>query len=166
MDVSETEGTQEGLGDFGVERTLNSRKALQQKVHQRQEEVTDACWTVRIGRRCEGYTPWWFTYNGTHWVQGETAKFKGSWNWANGLWGSKRLISRRTHCNQETLGWGPLCLYSESMICIITWAKAWCGWDLGCWVSVSSWLSFLTYIENTKVERSRWKRIWVTGLCQ
>lgn len=43
MDVSETEGSQEGLGDFGEERTLSSRKALQQKVHQRQEEVTDAC---------------------------------------------------------------------------------------------------------------------------
>ena len=29
--MSETEGIQEGLGDFGVDRTLNSRKALQQK---------------------------------------------------------------------------------------------------------------------------------------
>ena len=48
--------------------------------------------------------------------------------------------------------------YSESLVCIITWAKAWCRWDLGCWELVSGWLSFLTHVEDTKSKEADERR--------
>lgn len=104
VDVSETEGIQEGLGDLGVDRTLNSRKALQQKW---QEEVTDAELSGSEDAMKDTHPDDLHTMG----LTGSRVKLqnlRALWIELMGFRDQSGSFPGEHICNQQTLGWGSL----------------------------------------------------------
>lgn len=102
--MSETEGIQEGLGDFGVDRTLNSRKALQQKW---QEEVTDAEQSGSEDAMKHTHPDVLHT-TGLTGSRVKLQSLRALWIELMGFGDQRGSFPGEHTCNQETLGWGPL----------------------------------------------------------